>query len=704
MEVINFPLAEVNCIKDDFVIIDLGRDVGSKTIVLDSASAYLLGSWAIIKPNYGFIGVIEVSISGLKFKINVLNGPSRKYENISYKSAIEILKCKACLDDEEVVGTIFGRDVKSVDDLKLLYSDKKLDGYVVLNRFKTSIDTEKKLYYFQNYKPYDVSGYINWGENKPPYDTRSWKYSFNAMFFLDQMVEAGQLDYALDIMKSWVKFNIQDNKFNAYAWYDMGVAIRAPKLAYLFKYALINQLLTDGEIVDFTIALQAHLTDLCDENKLALHSNHGLYQLSGILGLVNILPEIKNSKEIEAFATKLFCDVAHKDINDEGMHIEHSPAYHVFMLEMMTSLIECGWLKDISLINKLELMKDNAKYIFHPDHKYVRFGDTSNRIARHVLPKQLFESIFLKKEDKGLQEDNKILPESGYAYFRTGGWDEGNRSSFLAFSAAFHKRTHKHADDFTFEWSELGKKILIDAGMFGYQRDAIEREYVQSTRAHNCVEIDEQDYSRYNLDIFGSAISAWSSCSGVKLVEANLFRKRFFKTNHRRIVLLKPNAWLLVIDHLKSGDAHKFTQWFHIDPSLSLNQNLNDIFIDLETDERLWVNNLSEGEDINHISAQFEPRLQGWTSVEPYKLTPNDALGFTVEDKKEHTFATLFSFGNELERPDVEMFKSSSNGKYLRAKWKAPNGEVEDIIYRISAGNRELTINGEIIDVEVREA
>lgn len=690
----------ISCVKDDYFIVRLNEYLDAVVACGDKLNATLVGEYLIVKPEVGFIGATFLEVNDFYCEVEIVDGASRKYENLSYEAAVEALKMKQ-LSNNEAVSRLFGDEISDIESLKVIYKSKSLKDYVVLNRFKTRIDTVENVYYFQKYKPYDVSGDINWGEMEPPYETRSWKYSFNAMFFLDSMVEAKEMGYALKIMKSWVEFNVNDGKRNDYAWYDMAVAIRAPKLAYIFNYAMINSLLSDQEIVRFCIALKVHIVDLMSEEKLALHSNHGLYQLSGVLGVVDILPEIQHAKNINSKATKLFVDVANKDVNDEGVHIEHSPAYHVFMLEMISSLIKCGWLVDSDIAIKLRKMEENLPFIFHPDQKYVRFGDTSDRYARHVLPEQIYVKYFKSEVEADLLIDaSRVLPESGYAFFKSNSLG----GALLAFSAAFHKRTHKHADDFTFEWSDYGQKILIDAGMFGYQRDAIEREFVQTTRAHNCVEIDDMDYSRYNLDIFGSAIKAWSTVSDVKVVEADLYRKRFFKTNHRRVIFYKPSSWMIVIDHLKSNEKHKFTQWFHFSPSLVLSQNLDNIHVDLSEERRLWIKPLSNSHNIEHIRAQFEPKLQGWTSIEPYQLTPNDALGFTVDGVEENTFATLFSFGSSTEKPELELFKSSSNGKYLRAKWNNADGKIEDIIYRILDKKRELHINGIFLPVTTRDS
>ncbi|MFQ1634158.1 alginate lyase family protein [Aeromonas veronii] len=645
------------------------------------------------------------------YRVEITDKSLTKYDVMSYTSLEYLTQARSQFTEENCWHKTFsinGKHPISISHLRKEINQRKKHSYSSLNNFKTYIDIDTRKYYFQKYKPFDANHPINWGENKAPYNTRSWQYSLNAWFFMDSLLtieSESTHKIAIDIAWDWIEFNIINKKRNDYAWYDMAVAIRTPKLCYIFSYAIANDLLNDMQIQWFAIAIRAHILDLSDELKLALHSNHGLYQLSGILGAIRYLPEIKDSFILKNFASQLFTNVALKDINHEGMHLEHSPAYHMFMFEAIGNLLHSGWIDDERLTEKLPKMERIAKFLFHPNGVCTRFGDSSQRLARHVIPEfsNYLSPIKCNESEAGEYSDKElIIPDSGYYFYRSDWRSINSTASYLAFSAAFHKRTHKHADDFTFEWSELGKRILVDAGMFGYEREAIEREYVQSTRAHNCVEIDETDYSRYNLDIFGSAITAWAVNSDVKIIESFIFRKRFFGTKHRRVMVYKPGHWLLVLDHLSSNEKHKFTQWFHFDPELELFQSIEETYTSINDSTKIYVDNFNN-EEVLHVKAQFEPRLQGWTSIEPYQLTPNDALGFTANNKNEHTFATLFSVTDTLQKPQKLAFNSSSNGKYIRVKWQNPNGNIEDFIYRISHNERTATINGEELSMSNKD-
>ena len=82
------------------------------------------------------------------------------------------------------------------------------------------------------------------------------------------------------------------------------------------------------------------------------------------------------------------------------------------------------------------------------------------------------------------------------------------------------------------------------------------------------MEIDRRDYSRKRKDAFGSAIVAGGQSAGAYFVEAEVYRKRYFDTHHRRILVFRPGQWLAVIDRLTSPQPHDFAQCFHFDPEL----------------------------------------------------------------------------------------------------------------------------------------
>ncbi|WP_257291766.1 heparinase II/III family protein, partial [Endozoicomonas sp. ONNA1] len=305
------------------------------------------------------------------------------------------------------------------NNLRLQILNRPPSAYVVLNEVSAYADRDKQVYGYPNYPELSLKLPIDWATKKPPFNTRSWRYGFNAWVFMDSLLSTGDIDdlvYAKKLMMDWIDFNIIQKKVNEFSWYDMGVAFRATRIPYIIEHCLRNNLLSDEEFYLSSLALQIHILDLANLDKLALHSNHGLYQLCGLLAITNTLPEIKNRDLYDAFAKYHFSQTVLKDVNSEGVHLEHSPDYHVYISDILFSAIKAGWVTDPLAIERVQKMNSVNFMLLHPNNKAVRFGDTSERDFRSIINKQVPELFYIYrngKEGKQPKVHNLVLPESG---------------------------------------------------------------------------------------------------------------------------------------------------------------------------------------------------------------------------------------------------------------------------------------------------
>ena len=67
----------------------------------------------------------------------------------------------------------------------------------------------------------------------------------------------------------------------------MAVGQRATKLAYITRKTIESQDKTGIE--KLLVAAHIHM-DLMNEEKIALHSNHGLFQMAGLLAIGKVYP------------------------------------------------------------------------------------------------------------------------------------------------------------------------------------------------------------------------------------------------------------------------------------------------------------------------------------------------------------------------------------------------------------------------------
>ena len=289
------------------------------------------------------------------------------------------------------------------------------------------------------------------------------------------------------------------------------------------------------------------------------------------------------------------------------------------------------------------------------------------------------------------KEGLTVYPQSGYAVVRTfgkqfpGGFHD---QSYLAFNAAFHSRTHRHADDLTLNWYDKGQHILVDAGRYGYvgktEKDSPQwldgfwysdpfRMYCESTRAHNTLEFDGRNNPRRGAPLYGSALKRWKEHDSIYLVEAEL---RLFKTIRRtRTIMFNPGNWLLILDwfHDNAQESHTVRQWFHAAPHLTMEPKEDGWQSTLEETGNLYVTSLlSEMQPMPVIRGQESPEIQGWCSRQPLEKTPNDAFGYEKRGCPNGNFAVLFAFSDV--RADRKWSRMSGSGRKGRFRWQDEDG------------------------------
>jgi hypothetical protein len=257
-----------------------------------------------------------------------------------------------------------------------------------------------------------------------------------------------------------------------------------------------------------------------------------------------------------------------------------------------------------------------------------------------------------------------MLPTTGYAIVRfpqPTGTDDHESSSYLLLAAGFHSRTHKHADDLTICWYDRAREILIDSGRYGYvdplpkdspQRllgyfyASKERQYVESTRAHNTVECDGKDHSRRDRVPYGSALTAAEERDGHFQICATVNHEVW---RHERKIIFRPRDWLYVVDTVAATDQrpHDFRVWWNLPAELPPHVVERSTLAAAMPGqaENLRIVELNGAEAIAPVSGQTED-MRGWRSRQDLQLTPSWSTGFEVAGVRDYQFRTLFSFGS----------------------------------------------------------
>jgi hypothetical protein len=523
--------------------------------------------------------------------------------------------------------------------------------------------------------PDDLSPPVAWG--KLFADDRSLRYHLHALDPIGLPLAAHShapdqrwIDHALSLALDWLDAHPSRETEVPFAWYDMAVGLRAYRLGYLLDVVARDPSQSDDTILRLLDGVRLHLDALADDTQFAGHNNHGLYQAAGQIAVTRRFAELDATGRHRAQAEGRLKAMIAAQFSSEGVHIEHSPGYHRIVLAAFIRLVESGLIDDPKAIGKIESIEEALAWFIRPDSKLVTIGDTDAKpLEREPFAEARSAALRLmaSRGETGTPPQTNVrgFPRSGYVVFREH-WPSGPEDlaegAHLVQACGFHSRTHKHADDLSFTWFERGREILVDPGRLGYRRKGDmpaelarlgfmysdpQRIYVESTRAHNTVEIDRKSHDR-RASPYGSALDAWGHTD-------DFFWARSSATfgediEHVRLLLLYPGRFLLVVDDLndRDGDLHHFCQRFHVAPEFSVRPRAGGLTLSNEDAQvpPLHVLTLADARFCGVARGQREPELLGWISRGSGSFQPTSTFAFEQEQVSQAHFATLFWWGS----------------------------------------------------------
>jgi hypothetical protein len=525
---------------------------------------------------------------------------------------------------------------------------------------------------------------LDWAAD--PFHDRSWRFWLNSLEPLEDVLAAHAatrdpryVRFAQLVATDWLDQAEAPGNPNPFAWYDMAVGLRATRLAYLVDASARDAKTHPETMAALLRGAWKHGRHLAEERNFNQLTNHGIYQAVGLLALGTALPELRDSQQWRRLGGSRLTQMFDKSFSPEGVHLEHSFGYHLHMTRLLQAIVATGLSSDPGLAD-LRLHAEQAlSWMVAPDGSLAALGDTSHT---HVTAEMVSipglssapELLYAVTRGQHGSPPGTVFcsfPSAGFVVFRSG-WPDPKGDwadvSYLALSAAFHSRTHKHADDTTFVWYDAGRWLLADAGPYGYYYAEPGRIYCESTRAHNVVEIDGADYSRLARDAFGSALAGCGQL-GETYYALTSIQRRVPALTQRRALVFRPGKWLVVWDELAAGEKHRYTQWLHFAPELEARREASGVTLDLTQGKRLYVIPLAAGAvpALTLIKGQERPVMQGWYSPGQRTLAPSWAFGQTVEGRDE-VLVTLLSIA--AEPPQVETPQGSLAAGRIALHWR----------------------------------
>jgi hypothetical protein len=454
------------------------------------------------------------------------------------------------------------------------------------------------------------------------------------------------------------------------AWYDMGVGQRAYRLAYLVDaVARHPEKYSDDVFSRLYETLQFHHELLSIDSFFVGHTNHGLYQALGQLAAAHRFRYLDGQETYYQIANNRLKVMIERSFFPSAMHREHSPGYHHMILGSLLGARRSKLL-DRELDTFLGEAESVLAWMISPDGSLATFGDSDHKPRVYSPPHPLeYQDRHIKylwsggqggeRPDSGV----KVIQDAGYVFARVFHEEKpASGASYFAQMSGFHSRTHKHADHFSFVWHEGGRQVLVDPGRFAYAgRTEVgsdlflqgfwyadpKRVYVESTRAHNCVEIDAKSYPRHRTKPFGSALRHGGYQNGLVVTDSEVTHLRTVR--HRRVLVMAPGRFMLVLDWLNDRLCkHDYRQWFQFAPEWNVTPSEDGILAEAAERGGLGAQSLSMFNLIEDntlaapVKGQENPQMQGWYSDAAYSLVPSASVAVEGLARSMGRFATLF--------------------------------------------------------------
>jgi hypothetical protein len=320
--------------------------------------------------------------------------------------------------------------------------------------------------------------------------------------------------------------------------------------------------------------------------------NHRTFQLSSVFAVGVLFPELEQAVHLRELGRELLTENLICDLLPDGVHVEQSTHYHQLVCETAVGFVELSLANDLPVADEL-LERVHAALRFcawaeWPDAGLPLVNDSDAGDLRPVLARgaELFDDPELRwaatlgAEGRPPLASSRDFPRSGYVVLTDRRGTEVPGQHVLYNCALLGEGSHSHYDLFSFTYWAGGGPFVVDPGRFTYsaEPDAAGvdwRHHFKSTAAHNTVQVDGLDQTRYlprtkhGPDV---AIEDRTVALGGAI---DWIRGRAISTEyapvHERLLAHPGREYLLIVDRVEmvDGAAHTCDLRFHFDDALA---------------------------------------------------------------------------------------------------------------------------------------
>lgn len=250
---------------------------------------------------------------------------------------------------------------------------------------------------YYKYPTVQLSENYDWTED--PFNDPSWNWNLHNMNYVVTLTRAFEINNNNDylaraefLVLDW----INDNRLyiftppSKYSWNDHSTAFRLLNWLYFYEVWKNSSRFTDKKAEMILRGMLGHAKLLASDFFYTRNHNHGIDQDRALLAFSLMQPNFTQSSKWGLLAQKRIKQQFDFSVSNKGVHLEHSPEYHLYGLEQRyyTLLFLKEWKIKTKLTKNLEIsvrkMTAFLPNIIKPNGKIVQVGDSKNiHIARY---------------------------------------------------------------------------------------------------------------------------------------------------------------------------------------------------------------------------------------------------------------------------------------------------------------------------------
>lgn len=426
---------------------------------------------------------------------------------------------------------------------------------------REQIDDAKRGYFYVLHKRVHLEPPINWEQD--PFNSDPWQGKLQMLTWLDPLLyahsELGDRDAlrdALKIVLDWVDDHPRPTR-DRHAWERKRASDRTSMMVYVIRASACEDLLRERQAKRLLNSAGKHGEFLYKADSPRF-SNHGLVRDLGLLAVAEGLPFLPRADEWRQRALDRFQYALFRVVNRRtGVHLQHTPGYQPNTVSHVSEFLSYFRDPPSRLSRLLARMRNVMGWFVAPDDLFVPIADT------HYFDRPPGYALESAPGKQGLSP----FSSDGYAIVK-------DRGSYFATAAGYHRDSHKHADELTFNLYEGGRRVIVDGGRrnLNQKRDdpgaVANAAFTKSSFAHSTLTVDDESF-KLDDRYYGSAIDATGQGSGWYAAEGNNpLVARHQGVRHSRLFLYRPGQALVVVDDVRSDRRHLYGRYVQIAPGI----------------------------------------------------------------------------------------------------------------------------------------